>query len=177
MRHIFPLYIFLLSFSCNSQHKEVIPESAKDNLKIQVDQMVHALISKDYNTLLKFTYPKLIENKGGPDKAMAEIIEAVESLKKQDIALDSISIGQPTEFVKAGNEIHTIIPETLFIQVPRGILKSEGYLIGITQNLGKTWHFIDGADVNTSNITTILPNYNPKLRLPEQNDPILIKEY
>lgn len=176
MRVYLLLFCLLFVCSCKSQNNSLYVDStAKRNLQNQLTQMTQAFVSNDYETLLKFTYPAIIEKAGGLEKSLEQIKEDIEGLRTQGITFDSISIGQPTVFVEAGEEIHTLIPQTLFINVPRGTLMSESYLIAVTQDKGETWYFIDTAEIDSNNVKKTLPNYNLELRIPLQKDPILIK--
>lgn len=167
---------FFLVCSCKSQNKALnIDSTTKKNLQEQVSQMIHAFVSSDYETLIKFTYPSLIEEAGGPEKSFEQIKKDIEDLKNQGVTFDSVYVGQPTIFVNAGEEIHTLIPETMFVNGPRGTLMSESYLIAITKDKGLTWYFIDAAEIDNNNIKKMLPHYNLDLKIPPKKDPILIK--
>ena len=177
MRIFLIFYCVFLLNSCKSQNKPFnIDSTAKKNLQEQLTQMTHAFISNDYETLVKFTYPALVEKAEGSEKSFGRIKKDIEDLKAEGITFDSISVGQPTIFVNAGEEIHTLIPETLFLNVPRGTLMQESYLIAITRDKGGNWYFLDAAEMDSSNVTKTLPHYNFDLKLPPQMDPILIKE-
>ena len=176
MRVYLLLYGVLLICSCKSQNKSLNIDSVlKKNLQDQLTQMTHAFISNDYETLVKFTYPSLVEKAGGLEKSIEQVKKDIEDLKEQGVTFDSISIGQPTIFVSAGEEIHTLIPQTLFLNVPRGTLMSESFLIAITKDEGLTWYFIDTAEIDNNNVKKTLPNYNSDLKIPPKKDPILIK--
>ena len=177
MRGYLLFYCVFFICSCKSQNKSLnIDIAAKKNLQEQVSHLTHAIVSNDYEMLVKFTYPALVEKAGGPEKSLEQIKKDIEDLKNKGITFDSISFGQPTIFVNAGEEIHTLIPETLFLNVPRGTLMSESYLIAITKDKGLTWYFIDTAEIDSNNVKKTLPHYNLDIKIPPQKDPVLIKE-
>ncbi len=163
--------------SCKSPDKSpTIDSAAKKNLQKQVTQMADAVFSNDYETIIKFSYPALIEMMGGSDKALEQIEFGIQELKVRGIFVDSISLGQPTIFVNAGEEIHTLIPQTMFLNAPRGIIKSESFIIAITKDKGLNWYFIDSDEVDNNTLGKILPHYNSDLKIPPQTDPVLIQE-
>lgn len=176
MRVYLLFYLSLIICSCKSQNKSFnVDSTAKKNLETQVNQMTQAFISSDYETLVKFTYPAIVKKAGGIENSVAQIQKDVEDLKAQGVTFDSVSVGEPSIFVRAGEEIHTVIPQTQFLNVPRGTIKAESYLLAITQDQGKTWYFLDTAEIDSNNVRKILPNYNFDLKIPPSKEPVLIK--
>lgn len=176
MRIYLFLCLSLIIWSCKSQDKSFEVDSVtKLNLTTQVNQMVQAFISNDYAALVKFTYPPIVKKAGGQESSVAKIKNELESLRLQGVTFDSISVGEPSIFVKAGEEIHTLIPETQFLNVPQGLLRSESCLLAISKDEGKTWYFLDTADLDSNNIKSTVPNFNFELKIPPFKEPVLIK--
>ena len=168
-------FLFFFISSCNSQSKPLyINDTIKHELEVQLNRMTQAFITNDYETLVKFTYPKLVEMAGGSDKAIDHIKKVIEGMKDDGMSFDTLFNGRPTIFVKAGTEIHTLIPQTILLNVRQGKLKTESYLLAITQDEGKTWYFIDTANIDNNDIKEIFPNYNFELKIRPSKDPILI---
>lgn len=170
---VFVTTLNLFFVSCKSQQGQIDVKSVvKENLEIQLNQLTESFIKSDYATLLKFTYPKLVEKAGGTDKAIEGIKKEIENLKNNGIVFKSIITGSPTLFVEAGDEIHTLIPQTATLNVIDGTLRSESSLIAISKDGGKTWYFIDTAYIDMTNVKETLPNYNDKLKIPESKEPV-----
>ena len=178
MRIYSRLFVGLHSFlilSCNNLTKHsLIDDAGKKNLELQADQLAQAFIGGDYKTLVHFTHPAIVEKLGGPEKSIDYLKKQVTELNDQGVKFKTLKMGFPEKFVQAGTEIHTLIPETIYMTVPRGILKSDSYLIAVTKDRGKNWYFIDTASIDSSNVRQTLPNYNFELRIPKQKEPVLI---
>lgn len=139
-----------------------------------MNKTAESFINSDFESIIDFTYPSIIEKAGGKAVALQKVKEDIDYLRRNNITYDSVSFGDPTTFVKAGDEIHTIIPETIFMRSPRGRLKSDSYVIAISKDNGKKWYFIDTAAIDSSNVKNILPNYNFELKIPAYKNPVLI---
>ena len=95
---------------------------------------------------------------------------------QQGISFESVIIGKPSKTVIAGNEIHCLVPQTVYMKVPKGKLKSETQLLADSRDNGSKWFFIDAVNLNKDNIKIVLPNYNFDLVLPPKNEPIFIAD-
>lgn len=143
-------------------------------IKEQAELTANALLNDDYETVIKFTYPKVIEMVGGRDKMISLIKNGKTEMKQQGITFNKVIIGRPSKTVIAGNEIHCLIPQTIYMKVPKGKMKSETYLIGVSRDKGVNWYFIDAANLNNDNVKRVLPNYNFDLTLPTKKQPIFV---
>jgi hypothetical protein len=144
------------------------------NLEGRLQIMADAMVDGNYDLMVDCTYPSLIKKGGGRALMVEKITSQMEEMEKQGISFKDISFARPLKFVKAGTEIHTLIPESVLMNVPGGILKSNSYLIGITGDKGKSWYFVDTSNITNANVRQILPNYNLSLKIPAKQDPIMI---
>lgn len=155
---------------------KALGQADKKLIKQQAELTGAALLNDDYETLIKFTYPKVIEIVGGRDKLIAMVQKGKVEMKSQGITFEKVIIGEPSSSVAAGSEIHCLVPQTVFLKVPNGKMKSESYLIGVSQDGGSHWFFIDAVNLNMGNVRTVLPNYNSDLQLPAKKQPQFIKD-
>ena len=145
-------------------------------IKEQAELTAKALLNDDYETLIRFTYPKVIELVGGRDKMISLIKNGKIEMGQQGISFQSVIIGKPSQTVIAGSEIHCLVPQTVYMKVPKGKLKSETQLLAVSRDNGSNWFFIDAVNLNRDNIKIVLPNYNFDLVLPPKNEPIFISD-
>ena len=171
MKHLIPL-TFLLTLLNTVSFAQIDSRVIKELAELTAN----ALLNDDYETVIKFTYPKVIELVGGRDKMISLIKKGKAEMKEQGIAFDKVIIGQPSKTVIAGNEIHCLIPQTIYMKVPKGKMKSETQLIAVSRDNGATWYFIDAINLNKDNIRRILPNYNFDLIFPTKRRPIFIAD-
>jgi hypothetical protein len=95
---------------------------------------------------------------------------------QQGISFHKVTIGEPSKTVTAGNEIHCLVPQTIYMKVPKGKMKSETQLIAVSRDNGTNWFFIDAVNLNKDNIKSVLPNYNFDLALRTKTLPIFIAD-
>lgn len=143
------------------------------NIKSQATESSIALVVGDYPTLVKHTYPKVVEMMGGGEKMIAMVKRGRADLEAQGIKIDTSMVRDPSATVKAGDEIHCLIPQTVILNIPNGKVRSENYLIGISQDGGKHWYFIDTAQITMANVKDVLPNYNMDLIIPQAKPPVV----
>jgi len=145
-------------------------------IKEQAELTAKALLNDDYETIIRFTYPKVIELVGGRDKMISLIKKGKIEMGQEGISFDKVTIGKPSKTVMAGDEIHCLVPQTVYMKVPKGKMKSETHLVAVSRDNGVNWFFIDAVSLNKDNIKSVLPNYNFDLILPPKKEPIFIAD-
>lgn len=152
-------------------------DAAADAAKKQADETSQAFAKGDYAKIAAMTYPALIDFMGGRDKMIAATKSAMEMFKKQGIEVVSYKTSEPGEIVKGEGKSYVVIPATLEMKAPVGKIKVKSYLLGITTDEGKTWKFLDGAGLANKELKDkIIPNLPAKLKLPEPQQPEIIKD-
>lgn len=149
-----------------------------DNKKVkeQAELTAKSLLQGDYETLLRFTYPKVIEMVGGRERMISLIKKGKVEMGQQGISFETVTIGEPSKTVKAGEEIHCLVPQTIFMKVPKGKMKSETHLLAVSKDNGNNWFFIDTVNLTMDNVKTVLPNYNSDLKIPTKKQPKFIAD-
>lgn len=163
---------FVLTFVTTLAFCQVDNKSIKE----QAELTANALLRSDYETLLNHTYPVIIEAVGGREKMISLIENGRIEMEGQGISFESTAIGDPTETEAAGDEIHCLILQTIILKVPKGRMKSESYLLAISQDNGAHWFFIDTVNLTMESIKNVIPNYNPNLVLPAKKQPLFIPD-
>ena len=130
-----------------------------------------ALVEGDYGRFVDLTYPKVVERGGGRDKMIAQIKSGVTS-----IDISSVKVDVPTEFAMAGPDLIAIIPAVTEMGVPVvGEVTLKSFLIGVSNDKGKTWTFIDGTSFaggdNIERFKKLLPGFPDTLKLPKVEKP------
>lgn len=168
MKNIY-IIVFLIfcncTFSQNQFSKKIISDCEK---------MIFAMKNKDYNTILNYTYPKIIEIGGGKNKLFSLIKSSYEKMEKEGFFFEDEILGEPQKVYIAGKELHCIVPKNEIMKTPKGRIKATYYLLGISKDDGKNWFFIESHMLNSENIKTIFPNFNYDLKIPKNSKPILI---
>ena len=172
--------VLIISVACKSapprQNQQPSPSPATatgpyPNLTARANQLVDALARKDYGTMIDLTYPKLIEFAGGRDKMLAETTNEVQSMEAEGVQIVSSTCEPPTQFVTDATGIYAVVPIKSKIKAQEGLFQTEGSLIGISTDGGKTWTFVDAAGKDEKELKQVLPNLD-QLHLPPQQPPV-----
>lgn len=140
----------------------------KIKIKAQAEEAAQALLKDDYTIIEKYTYPKVAEQYGGMEKMMKMARAGKEDLEAMGIILESVVIGEPTDPLKAGDQLHCLIPQTTVIRKPDGTVTTESYLFGVSVDQGDQWYFISMTNMTIDGIRELLPSYNTELVIPEK---------
>jgi len=156
---------------------KVISQDIDTNtLKIQATEMAESLMKEDFATLAKYTYPKIVELMGGKENMISVLAKGMGEMKSKGFNINSVSVALTPLKAIAGKEIHAIVAQTIVMNVPGGTLTSNSYLLAITADDGKHWHFVDTARMtDMDKIRIIFPDYNPDLKIPRKDPPIFNK--
>jgi hypothetical protein len=161
MNKLLLFLLILFSFTTTAQVD-------KTKIKAQADEAAQALLNGDYDVMGKYTYPKTAEEYGGVERMMQVAKSGRADLESIGIVLESVVVGEPTEPVKAGDQLHCLIPQTTVIRKPDGTVTAESYLLGVSMDQGDHWYFISMPSLTPDAIKELLSNYNPELVIPEK---------
>ncbi len=136
--------------------------------------MVTAFMNEQYDLLLDYTYPKIFEIAGGRDVMKELIVQMLGELKTQGVIIDSAKVGEPGEIYTAGNELHAVISQYIYMTIPGGKLSSESSLLAISTDKGSRWYYIDIKQLTPELKAEFFPDFNEALIVPEPKDPVIV---
>jgi hypothetical protein len=158
------LLLLLLSFTFTvSAQKTLIKQKAQE--------CSNALLKGDYNTVIKFTYPKILPKGKSKQQLLNDIKTGMGQMAAQGVSFKSVTIGQPGEIYTAGTELHALIPQSLTLSINGGTLKTQTNLLAISPDKGKTWYFMEAAKLTAATKKQLFPNWNSKLIIPPASQP------
>jgi hypothetical protein len=162
--------------SCNNETKPAEKENDSKAIKEQAELMGKLLLSKDFKSFAKYTYPKILDMLGGEEKMIATLENGSKEMEAQGMGILSVTVGEPSAIITAGKELQCTLPETLEMKVPNGKLKTKSTLIGISNDNGKNWYFIDTSGKDIKTLQQALPNLSGELVIPVQGQPTFTNE-
>ena len=170
----FSLTCLVLAALTQSLVAEEAPNAAA--VKKLVESFGEATIKGDYARVIDATYDGLVELLGGRKMA----IEVTESIMKQfadkGFTLKSFKVGEPGNFLTEGDNTFVVVPTKAEMTMPGGKAIIKSYLLGISADAGKSWKFADGAGMDNKQILDrVLPKLPTKLKLPDKQQPEMIK--
>ncbi|MSR57503.1 MAG: c-type cytochrome [Planctomycetaceae bacterium] len=161
---------------------ESLPEGAGESpksaaVKKLADSLSDATLKGDYAKVIDLTYEELVEELGGRDEAIKLIEATMKQLAAQGITIKSSQVGAAGDFLTEGDYTFVILPTTVEMAFRGGKATGKSYLLGISPDDGKTWKFADGAGLETKEIRDrVLPKLPAKLKLPEKQKSVIIKD-
>ncbi|GEO11121.1 hypothetical protein [Segetibacter aerophilus] len=165
-------FVYHVTFiNASSAQKATSPAT---NLKRQAEQMVNFFSTGDLDKFSKFTYPKVIQMIGGETKMISVLKKEMDSWESQGIRIDSVSVGDVSKIVKAGNELHSLITQRLVMKVPGGRMVKNSFLLAISPNNGANWYFLDTAPLTPDILKKLFPNFNKEIVIPTKEEPVMI---
>ena len=164
----FLLYLFLIPFCSFAQDSTVV--------KKQANRFAKASFNGDYKTVLDLTYPKLIAYSGGRDTMQKLVTNRINSLKEQGVIAFDGYVDTPGKFHNSGGQIHCLIPEIVIMKMFNGRYVNRTYLLGISDDKGKSWTFMDVGKMPSEVLQRLVPNYNPDLVIPTAGKPMFFTD-
>ena len=88
---------------------------------------------------------------------------------------ESVSVGEPKQVVSgARGQLFAVVPTVVRISTPRGVAASQSFFLGVSEDGGGRWTFVEGADIEGQNdLKSLFPSAPDGLDLPAQTPPVL----
>jgi len=156
--------------NANGQTKIEPTKSDYPSLKIQASEVGKATIDGDFNRVIDYTYPKVVEMGGGREKMLAFIKKDSVQNKADGVAYLSVEIGEPSQIEKIESQIFAVLPMKLTMKSQDGKFIGESALVGISDDGGKNWKFI--SSIKQERFNKMFPNTGGKILMPEDKQPV-----
>jgi hypothetical protein len=148
-----------------------IDDAVKASLAKYGKQMEDAATSYNNAKLVDLMYPKIVEQAGGRDKLLELMTTGQKEMGEQGVRVKSTTLGDPIQVMTEGSKMYAVLPETIVLNAPGGTLTNRGCLIGISDDAGKTWSFVDGA-AGEKTIRGFVPELPKDLKIPDREKPV-----
>ena len=142
------------------------------NCRISMEKMKDALLKKDYKKFIEFVNPGVFELAGGKDKMMSEIKKTMGEIEKGGGGILDIMVGNPSNFVYKGNEIQCLLKENIILKVDNEKILVTSWLIGISNDGGIKWTYIDTSNFQNEGIRNTFKNLSDELHVPDPVAPV-----
>lgn len=148
---------------------------AKEFAKTQAREINEALLRDDFSTVVQHSLPNVVKFNGGVEKMIAAMERSSREMKSSGTVIHAASVGEPDELVTQGEELFVVVPLDLELKVPNGKLRASSFVIGISNDGGKNWKFVNG-DLDTQTVKLAVPNLPSKLRIPTRSQPVFERD-
>jgi hypothetical protein len=148
----------------------------KQLVKEKGQETSNALVKGDYAKVVDLTFPRVVQLGGGREKMIALLKKGVQDMKSRGITFRSAKVETPNQIAKAGRSLIAIVPFTLEMRIPQGKATQKSFLLGISDDDGKSWTFIDGSKLTQENVKMFVPDFPKTVKLPEKQKPVIEKD-
>ena len=146
MRNLLLCVALLISLSAHADDQKAILKACKTQAQLNSIATVKA----DWETTLRYTHPKLIERLGGRE-AMLKYLK--EQMSTVNFKLISLTVSDPTTPSRSGNQLWVVVPQKGVFKVDRETFEQATYMVGISEDAGKNWWFVDGLGIQQLGLT------------------------
>jgi hypothetical protein len=148
------------------------PAGQSEVIKEQAGRMGQALISGDYKTFVRYTYPGLITIAGGADKLTEQLSRLMNDMKRKGMEFKSVSFGAVSKIVTSGHEQQCTLPQHTEIVMQDGRVVTTSTLIGLSSDGGRNWTFVDTSNKDMATIRKLLPGLSNAIVIPPAQPPV-----
>lgn len=145
-------------------------------IKSEAELMCNYFIQRNYQAYIKFVHPNVVSINGGRQKLITLVENGIHEMENEGCSFVSIAIDNPSVVVFKENEIQSLVPQRIMMDVGEGVLMKNSYLIAISSNRGSSWYFVDCAGEDIVHLRSILPNLSHEIILPPEEKPILYND-
>jgi hypothetical protein len=147
----------------------------RDTIKREAQKCASALIAGDFDTFVSYNHPRLIQMMGGKDAFAAALKEGLSRMQDSGSAFVSADIGTPEAPKKIGGWLVSIVPEHSVTKVQGGKLIADSSLLGISEDGGHRWYFVDIGKTTPDQFAQVFPELAGKIELPKPKKPVYIE--
>lgn len=132
-------------------------------------------IAKDWEKIVAYMPPRIVEAMGGKAAVVEATCKATEEMAKQGVAVTKAKPFKPVEKKEINGTIYAVIPQEIEMKVPQGVLRQKAFMLGISKPPGTVWHFVSITRDNEKDLMEMFPDLLGGIVLPSPEKPILVR--
>ncbi|MCO6431977.1 MAG: hypothetical protein J5J00_14050 [Deltaproteobacteria bacterium] len=158
----------LAAFSAVPCSAEIKKDNAewKDSVRSKAEEMQRAFLTGDLESFIKYTYPPVIEKMGGKEKLLTAMHQSLREMKLRGITLSSVVASPPAEVHAGGDKLFALVPVSIELKVKSETVTHHGYNLGISDDGGTNWTFVDTVRARSPDFRQMLPDLPESLTIP-----------
>lgn len=157
MRYFIIIILFIFSLNLNAQ-------TSNENANKQLEELKIAILNSNYQKVVEFAYPKIYQPLS--KKQMTNLMTSMyDKMKVEGFIISDVTFSSPSDIIENGKELQFTVDENLFVQTPKGLVLGIYTLIGISNDNGLNWKFVDTSGKSKDDVIKKLPNLSSKLTI------------
>jgi hypothetical protein len=142
----------------------------------EAQKCADALLAGDYETVIGYTHPKIVELMGGKAPMLEILKRSTKDMAAKGYAIEKITINVPNDPKASNDLLYVMIPETMILKAPGGKLTKENMMVGLSYDAGKKWVFIDADALTDPATKAALPELVGKITQTASKPPVFVKD-
>ena len=155
----------------------IVAEDAtiKKTAKAKAEECQNALIKGDYEKYADLSHSVVVAAGGGRQKMVEGMAAEMKKIRAMGTEFKSVKVFDATDPVAAGKVLYICVPFTFEIATSTNRVAVKSALLGISDNGGKTWTFVD-ALAGRESLKKSFPDLPEKLEIPTKEPPTVFKD-
>lgn len=174
MKHLLSAIVSLFICSIIFAQAPAADSTAKANAEKQATKMANLLLKKDYKSFSAYTYPAIVKMMGGLDKMASFMQQSFKSMETEGFTIDTVTIKDCSNIIHTATQLQCTLTEVIALSYTKGKLIQQSTLIGISNNKGLNWTFIDTHGASVAQLQKTVKELSNKLVIPEQPKPVMV---
>lgn len=169
-RLLWMMIILLFSVSFGRASDATMPQE----IQRQGQTCANAMVNHDIDHVLQYTHPVVIQMSGGKQGFVTAFENATREMNNQGLSFAFVDVDKPTLIKQIKGTTYAVLPQTITMTAPGGMLISTGHLLAVSSQKGGNWYFADMAPLTNDNIGMVFPDLFNKIDVPEKIEPTFI---
>jgi hypothetical protein len=156
-----------VALSCCVQAASAQP--AKDpgaRLLEQAKNQTDAMVAGDYETVISLTYPPSIASIGGAEGAVRSMKSVMTKMQADGMRITSITLGTASPIIHEDMGDVALVPTVTKLKFKEKNVTQKSYVVGISQDHGLKWTFVDGTQLPPDKVPYIFPRLAAAVDIP-----------
>jgi hypothetical protein len=145
-------------------------------IKQEAQKCAKAVLTNDCEGIVAYTHPRIVAQIGGKEAMIAILKSGTAQMHADGVAIVEVTIGTPEAPKKVGAWLTSMVSQHIVMKVPGGRLYRDSSLLGISEDNGKHWTFIDLGPISQEQLEQVFPELKGKIAVPEKTEPEFKKD-
>lgn len=164
-----PLIAAVLLAACPLAAAAEPADRAVEQAQVLVDRMKVF----DSEGAAALTYTRFFERMGiDPARPRKAMVDLNEKLKSVGAIYTKFELLSPEKPFAGDGQLYIIIPYSQIMEARGRRILSEAFFIGVSEDEGKNWKFVDGISSTQENIRMVIPSYSGAPLPPRRQKPV-----
>ena len=140
-------------------------------IKNEAGKCAAAWQRNDYEGVLAFLPPRVIQQNGGRKAALKKIKGTFNKAEEYGVQRMNFSPGQPTPPKTIGKWLTSIVPLTVVLHRTPLDVTQETHLLGLSADQGKHWFFVPLYQTSQAKLNRWFPEFAGQIAVPSDPEP------